>query len=254
MGPSNYKPIFSFGKSQTYEGASRPSPTPLIFSSPRCSASKVSILKPKMREVALGVHKNDDHEQLGIFLSRQSYSGRGGNDQVDQAGPDGGMGLVRLGVDDSLEEFVPSHRGEQEVGIPTHEGRSLGSHTKSMVEVPFRPACSLNPSSDQLGSICNKIKFAPFEKIALRSRARRDSLGDNGEKVSSGNSSGMHDVGQSPPSEITLVRRAKDESCHPHQSNPGEDVDNQALNHYFPRKHDGEKGIDGSMEVEGHNR
>ena len=61
-------------------------------------------------------------------------------------------------------------------------------------------------------------------------------------------------MGQSPPSEITLVRRAKDESCHPHQSNPGEDVDNQALNHYFPRKHDGEKGIDGSMEVEGHNR
>ena len=41
---------------------------------------------------------------------------------MDQVGPDRDIGLVRLGVDDSLEEFVPSHRGEQEAGIPAHEG------------------------------------------------------------------------------------------------------------------------------------
>ena len=58
-----------------------------------------------------------------------------------------------------------------------------------------------------------------------------DSLRDNSEKDSSGNTSGMHDVGPSPLSEITPVRGARDESHHPHQSNPREDVDNQLL--YF---------------------
>ena len=41
---------------------------------------------------------------------------------MDQAGPDGDMGLVRLRADVSLEEFVPSYRGKQEAGIPAHEG------------------------------------------------------------------------------------------------------------------------------------
>ena len=62
VGPSNYEPMFSFGESQTYEGPSGLSPTPLIFSSPISSPSKVSILKPKIRDVALGVHKNGDHK------------------------------------------------------------------------------------------------------------------------------------------------------------------------------------------------
>ena len=236
MGTSNYEPIFSFGESQSYEGAPGPSPIPLIFSSPASALSKVSLLKPKIRDTTMRVHKNDDHKQLGNFLSRQSYSGGGGNDQMDQAGLDGDMGLVRLGVDVSLEEFVPSHRGEQEAGVPAHEGRSLGPHTKPMVEVPLRPTCSPNLSSDQLGSICNKIKYAPFGKIALRRRDRGDSLGDNGEKVSSGNTCGMHDVGQPSSSEITSVCKARDESHHSHQSNPGEDVDNQALSHSLGKR------------------
>ena len=62
VGPSNYEPMFSFGESQTYEGPSGLSPTPLIFSSPVSSPSKVSILKPKIRDVTLGVHKNGDHK------------------------------------------------------------------------------------------------------------------------------------------------------------------------------------------------
>ena len=122
-----------------------------------------------------------------------------------------------------------------------------------MVEVPLRPACNPNLSSDQLGSICNKIKCAPFGKIALKSKDKGDSLGDNGEKVSSGNTYGMHDVGQPSSSETTSVCEARDESHHSHQSNLGEDVDNQALSHSFSRKHEGEEGTNGSMEVEGHN-
>ena len=122
VGPSNYKPMFSFGESPTKEFAAGPSPTPLIFSSPASLVSKISLLKPKIRDVALGDNKNGNQGQLGNLLSRQSNSDKGGNNQVDQVGPDGGMGLVRLGVDDSLEEFVSSHRGEQEAGIPAHEG------------------------------------------------------------------------------------------------------------------------------------
>ena len=53
VGTSNYEPVFSFGESQPYEGATGPSPIPLIFSSPASTPSKGSILKPKIRDTAL---------------------------------------------------------------------------------------------------------------------------------------------------------------------------------------------------------
>ena len=121
-----------------------------------------------------------------------------------------------------------------------------------MVEVPLRPANGPNPSTEQLGSICSKIKNAPFGKLVLRSRKTGDSVGDNDEQKPSGHSSGVHAVGQSAPTETNLVCGARDESHHPHQGDPREDVDHQALNLSIPRKHFGEEGSDGSMEVEGH--
>ena len=121
-----------------------------------------------------------------------------------------------------------------------------------MVEVPLRPANGLNPSTEQLGSICSKIKNAPFGKLVLRSRKTGDSVGDNDEQKPSGHSSGVHAVGQSAPTETNPVCGARDESHHPHQGDPREDVDHQALNLSIPRKHFEEEVSDGSMEVEGH--
>ena len=182
VGPSFVGPNFSFGVSQSDECAVGPSPTPLIFSSPASSPSKGFLLKPKTRSVTQGVHNNGGHEHVGDFLPRQSHPDWGGDDQMDQTGSDGDLGLVRLGAINSLEESVPAHRDKQEAGLPAHEGRSLGPHTKSMVEVPLRPTSGPNPSAEQLGSICSKIKNAPFGKLVLRSRKTGDSVGDNDEQ------------------------------------------------------------------------
>ena len=109
VGPSFVGPNFSFGVSQFDECAAGPSPTPLIFSSPASSPFKGSLLKPNTRLVTQGIHNNGGHEHVGDFLPRQSHSDWGGNDQMDQTGSDGDMGLVRLGANDSLEESVPAH-------------------------------------------------------------------------------------------------------------------------------------------------
>ena len=109
MGPSFVGPNFSFGVSQFDECAAGPSPTPLIFSTPASSPFKGSLLKPNTRLVTQGIHNNGGHEHVGDFLPRQSHSDWGGNDQMDQTGSDGDMGLVRLGANDSLEESVPAH-------------------------------------------------------------------------------------------------------------------------------------------------
>ena len=121
-----------------------------------------------------------------------------------------------------------------------------------MVEVSLRLASGPNPRANQLRSICNKIKCAPFGKLAFRSRAGVDSIGDNSEENSPGKTSGVRDVGQPTPSETTSICGAENEGNHSYQSDPRKDGDYQAFNLFVQRSDDCEKGADGSMEVEGH--
>ena len=48
------------------------------------------------------------------------------------------MGIVRDGLDDSLEKHFSPHGDQQEVGMVADEGRSMGEHSESLVEVSDR--------------------------------------------------------------------------------------------------------------------
>ena len=95
------------------------------------------------------------------------------------------MGLVRVRVGASMEEYVPSHRFKQEASLSPTERRSLDAHSKSVVEIPYRSASSASPISDQLKIISTKIKCAPLRKIALRSGGRVDPTSNHSEEDSS---------------------------------------------------------------------
>ena len=51
---------------------------------------------------------------------------------MDNEGPKGDLGLVRVRASVSMEEYVPSHEFEQEVGLSPTERRSLDAHSKSV--------------------------------------------------------------------------------------------------------------------------
>nr|POE76608.1 hypothetical protein CFP56_15302 [Quercus suber] len=182
-GLSNYEPMFSFGERKTYAGTTGPSPTSLIFSSPASSPSKVSILKPKIRDVALGVHKNGDHEQLGNLLPRQSHFGRGGNNQVDQARPDGGMGWFDLEFMIAWKNLFPLTEASKRLGYLPMEDKAWALtlnlwwrflSDRPAVQIP--PQISLEPSTTrsnmhplkkslseaELQGICSEIMVRKF--------------------------------------------------------------------------------------------
>ncbi|KAF3965366.1 hypothetical protein CMV_010440 [Castanea mollissima] len=221
VGPSNQSPMFSFGVNPIKGLSVGPSPSPIVFSSPTSLPAKTPALKTKTKAiVALANKKNGDQKLLGNLLSRKSHPNWGRNNQVDQIGPDG--------------------------------GRSLGTLFEPMVEASLGLTNDPNPSTGQLGIICNKIKCAPFRKLAFRSRVGVDLIGDNSEENSPGKTSGVRNVGQPSPSETTSICGARDKGNHFYQSDPRKDRDYQALSLSIQGRGDSKEGVDGSIEVEGH--
>ena len=77
---------------------------------------------------------------------------------MDNEGPKGDLGLVRVRASVSMEEYVPSHGFEQEVGLSPTERRSLDAHSKSVVEIPYQLASSASSTFNQSKIISTKIK------------------------------------------------------------------------------------------------
>ena len=110
----------------------------------------------------------EDHRErtgkVGDILQRENYPNRGHNDQHDQEGSNGSYGVVRMGVDASLEEPFPFDRFESQNRLPSHHGRSMKLDTKSVVEVSNG---RLAPHQ-HINSIWANLKSLPLEKISDR--------------------------------------------------------------------------------------
>ncbi|KAK9994007.1 hypothetical protein SO802_023710 [Lithocarpus litseifolius] len=158
------------------------------------------------------------------------------------------FGLVRDGFDDGLEKYFSTHGDKQEVGVAADEIRSLVDHSESLVEIPVRQTSGADPSSDQLGSVSNRIKGASFRKISGRGRNRMDTTGHLEEEDSSEQADRMLVVGESSQGEVIAVRRACDQRDHAHQSFTEHDGDNQSLGHFAQGEAGAEDGAPGSME------
>ena len=57
---------------------------------------------------------------------------------MDKVRPNRDLGMVRDGLDDSLEKHFSSHGDQQKVGMVADERQSMGEHSEPLVEVSDR--------------------------------------------------------------------------------------------------------------------
>ena len=67
---------------------------------------------------------------------------------MDKVRPNRDLGMVRDGLDDSLEKKISSHGDQQKVGMVADERQSMGEHSEPLVEVSDRQISDADPSSD----------------------------------------------------------------------------------------------------------
>ena len=171
---------------------------------------------------------------------------------MDKEGPNGDLGVVRLGVDAGLEKYVPFDGGEQNIRLPSCDEQGMGANTESMVEVCHGPTCLPNPSASKLKLVGDKIKGAILGKIADRGGEQVDEKFDGCEEESTGNTCGMLVEGERPYDEDVSADRIIDHRHHSHQILSRGEGDNPTLSHLVPREVAEQGGDDGCMEIERH--
>ena len=102
--------------------------------------------------------KHGENKEVGDVLQGKNSPNRGRDDQVDQAGPNGDLGVVRLGADADMEKFISVDGGEQNAGLPSIDEHGLGVDPESVVEVcNGQPNCSAT-STTKLNLVKDKFK------------------------------------------------------------------------------------------------
>ena len=169
---------------------------------------------------------------------------------MDKVRPNRDLGMVRDGLDDSLEKHFSSHGDQQKVRMVADERQSMGEHSEPLVEVSDRQISDADPFSDQLGVVNNRIKGANLRKISGGGRSRMDTAKYREEEDTSKQADRVFVAGESPQSEIDAVRRTCDQLNNAHQSLLEHDGDYQALGHSAQGATRVEDGTPRSMEVE----
>nr|POF03716.1 uncharacterized protein CFP56_06636 [Quercus suber] len=104
LGPASEKERFTFGASSSpiKHNGSKVLPDVLLQDTRYKPASR-----SKGKEgLSQSGSKHGESRKLGAVLQRKNSPNRRRNNQVDQAGPNGDLGMVRLGVDAGMEEHV----------------------------------------------------------------------------------------------------------------------------------------------------
>ena len=138
------------------------------------------------------------------------------------------------------------------VGMVANEGRSLGEHAESLVEVSDKQTGGADPSSDKLGVVSNRIRGENLRKVFGGGRSRLDMARYHGEEGTSKQADRVLAAGESPQSEVDAVRRTSDQPNNVHQGLSGHDGDYQPLGHPVQGAIGVEDGSFGSIEVERH--
>nr|POF02675.1 hypothetical protein CFP56_38142 [Quercus suber] len=186
--------------------------------------------------------------EVGDILQRENHSNRRHNDHHDQEGSYGNHGVVRMGVDASLEEHFPSDRAESQDRIPPRHGRSMEPDSKSMVEVPNGQT---DPSFQHIDSVRASLKSLPLGTISDRARNSGRRAGVIGEESSQQYSGGVCGDGTCSQGEAHPTHNASGEGYRACENQPGRDGDLESCCDGFSRGGPIEAGVDGEMEVEG---
>ena len=252
MGLNKEKGLFVFGAN-----LSPPKEAGPVHSLGYVSQTTWTDLKPGIRNKVrdsktLNFIKHGENREVGVVLQGQNSPNRGRDDQVDQAGPNGDLGVVRLGADASMEKFISVDGGKQSAGLPSIDEHGLGVDPESMVEVCNRqPNCSAT-STTKLNLVRAKFRGAALGKIVDRDREIRDGNGDFNEEDSHRQACGMLYDGEFEQGEDDTKCRSQDTRYHSHQNVSKGEGHSSPLGHSIPGEV-GEQGRgDGSMEIENH--
>lgn len=156
---------------------------------------------------------------MGFVLQGQNRTNRGQDDQVDKAGPNGDLGVIRLGADVGLEKYVSIDRGEQRVRLPSFDEQGMGANLESMVEVCHGKTSGSDPSANKLKLVCDKFKCANLRKISDGGREVMDGACDYSEEDPSRQAYGMLYEGEFSQGEDDSICRSQDQRHHSHQNN-----------------------------------
>ena len=189
---------------------------------------------------------------MGDVLQKQNHSDRRRDDQMDPTRPNGDQGVVRLGADACLEEYVPTDGEEQGNGLPPFDEQGMGVDSESVVEICHGHTSVPCPTTIKLKLAGDRIKHATLEKIADRDRKGLDGLSDLGEEDPSRQACGMLYEGESTQDEDDLVCESQDRGNHSHQDFNRGDGYRSPLDQPVPREFGEESRGDGSMDIKRH--
>ena len=110
---------------------------------------------------------------------------------MDQAGPNGDLGVVRLGANAGMEKFIFVDGREQRARLPSIDEHGMGVDLELVVEVCNGQPSYSATSTNKLNLVRDKFKGAALGKIADRDRERGDGNGDFSEEDSHRQACGM---------------------------------------------------------------
>ena len=168
MGRSKDKDLFVFGANASPLSDVGPAQRPCTPSFAAKVVTKQGLTDKARESNTLKIKNYGENREVGVVLQGKNHSDRRRDDQMDKAGSNGDLGMVRFGVNAGLEKHVPADGGEQFVRLSSCHEQSLGVDTESLVEVCHGPTCLPNPSASKLKLVGDKIKGAILGKIADR--------------------------------------------------------------------------------------
>ena len=201
---------------------------------------------------SLGLSNNGESREVGDVLQKQNRTDRRRDDQMDPTRPNRDLGVVRLGADACLEEYVPTDGGEQGNGLPPFDEHSMGVDSESVVEIYHGQASVPCPTTIKLKLAGDRIKHAALGKITDRSRKELVEPDDLGEEDPSRQACGMLYEGESTQDEDDPVCESQERENPTHQDLNRRDGYCSPLDQSVPRVSGEESRGNGSMDIEGH--
>ena len=166
--------------------------------------------------------------------------------------PIGDLGVVRLGADACLEEYVPADAGEQGNGLPPFDEHGMGVDSESVVEICHGQASVPRPTTIKLKLARDRIKHATLGKITDRGRKGLVEPNDLSEEDPSRQACGMLYEGESTQDEDDPVCESQERENPTRQDLNRRDGYCSPLDQSVPRVSGEESRGNGSMDIERH--
>nr|POF21005.1 hypothetical protein CFP56_59199 [Quercus suber] len=186
--------------------------------------------------------------EVGDILQRENYPNRGHNNQHDQEGSNKSHGVVRVGVNASLEEPFSFDRAELQNRLSFRHGQSMKLDTKFVVEVPNGQT---RDPHQHINSIRANLRSLHLKKITDQARSVGRRTDGHREESSQKHTGGVCGNGACPQCEAHPILDASGKGKYACENQPSRNGDFESCCDNFSRGSLVEAGADEKMEMEG---